>query len=177
MKTSLILFFLIFSSCFAFGEIYSWEDAEAIHFTDNPDSIPEKYRENIIEESREEMQTQNSEVVENLPPKSNQVNYENKNVTKYVTPTVEYPVNTYVTKNLREDFAPFSKPLAAAILISATILIGWIIILADIISSEFSEYSKTKWLLLVLFTVPLGMLLYLMFGLEQKYHIVAHYQR
>ena len=53
MKTALILFFLIFSSCLVFGETYRWEDEEAIHFTDNPESIPEQYREKNVIESRE----------------------------------------------------------------------------------------------------------------------------
>jgi len=45
MKTTLIVFVLIVFCAFADAEIYKWTDEKGtIHFTDDPATIPEKYR-------------------------------------------------------------------------------------------------------------------------------------
>lgn len=37
----------------ACAETYSWTDAEGMHFTDNPESIPKKYRKKALSEARD----------------------------------------------------------------------------------------------------------------------------
>src|SRR5450631_476975 len=44
MKTFIIMYMLVLLTTVASAEVYSWEDSDAIHFTDNPASVPEKYR-------------------------------------------------------------------------------------------------------------------------------------
>ena len=173
MKIALIIFLLIIPNAYAFGETYKWEDADAIYFSDNPESIPEKYREKVLEEARGEIQTQKTQEIESLPPNTNKVNNENKyetsNVTKPLPPPINFVKNTYVPINIKEDYEPISMFIVAVILISTSLFIIWIIILADVVRSKFRITSnKVLWLLLVTFMAPLGMLLYLLLGFGQK---------
>lgn len=173
MKTALILFVLIISSSYALGETYRWEDADTMYFTDNPESIPEQYREKVLEMSREERQTPKSVERVSPPQNINQTIHEQASVARAVAIPAQIPtfplIHTYAKKNIREDFEPLSKLMAVAIVLSAVLSIGWILILADIIRSEFTiSYGKAQWIVLVVMMAPLGMLLYLIIGLGQK---------
>lgn len=48
MKFFLIMAMLLFASVARTGEVWKWVDEQGVvHFTDSPDSVPEKYREQI----------------------------------------------------------------------------------------------------------------------------------
>jgi len=172
VKITLIIFLMILSSSLALGETYTWEDADSIHFTDNPDSIPAKYREKVLEESRKDIQTPKSPIIESPDVNNNKTNnkiYDTRNVTKNSQITLNPPTKTYAQINKVYDFEPMSKSFAAAILLPAALSIIWILVVTDIIRNEFECYpNKTQWLLLLIVLPPIGILLYLIIGLEHK---------
>lgn len=58
MVQLMICFSLLLSPASAYAEIYKWVDEKgSIHFTEDPSTIPEKYRENIQRRSLEEDRT------------------------------------------------------------------------------------------------------------------------
>jgi len=183
MKTVLILFILIISSSYALGETYRWEDADTMYFTDNPESIPEKYREKAIEGSREEIQTPKTEAIEPPALESNQtIKYKQAFSARSVVIPAQVPIypliNSLTPRNIKEDFEPVSKFISFVILFSASLAIGWIIILADIFRSEFTPTSsKAHWIVLVLFMPPVGMLFYVLSGFEQKISRFCYFEK
>lgn len=51
MRIIIVLIFLSFTTA-SFAETYKWEDAEGMHFTENANSIPKKYRAKALAEAR-----------------------------------------------------------------------------------------------------------------------------
>ena len=60
MKIIIVLMFVIFATTAAYGEVYKWEDSNGMHFTDNALSIPQKYREKVLEKTRQDGHIQQS---------------------------------------------------------------------------------------------------------------------
>jgi hypothetical protein len=56
IRTVITLCILLLLTSVASAEVYKWEDANGIHFTDSPASVPEKYREKVYAETREQIQ-------------------------------------------------------------------------------------------------------------------------
>lgn len=57
MKTNLLILttFLVLLASAAYCDTYKWEDKNGVHFTDNPESIPKKYKSKSIAEAREDI--------------------------------------------------------------------------------------------------------------------------
>jgi hypothetical protein len=57
MKTNLLIWttFLVLLASAAFCDTYKWEDKNGVHFTDNLESIPKKYKSKSIAEAREDI--------------------------------------------------------------------------------------------------------------------------
>lgn len=193
MRTILVILFLILSCSFALGETYKWVDANGMHFTDNPESIPNKYREKVIGEARGGSPAPQSSARESLTSKNIHPrtisDYDTNRVInalqsplnflkttsppKNIEKTLQYPFDplktAYTPKSIEKALEPLSRFVAMVFLISALTFIVWLLILVDIIRSEFKDSSnKTLWIIMVILLPPLGVLLYLIIGLGQK---------
>lgn len=63
MKVQPIILSIALLSSLAHAEVYKWKDSSGVHFTDNPLSVPEKYREKVYEQARSEMQSRSPQVI------------------------------------------------------------------------------------------------------------------
>lgn len=66
MKLFLLMLLVTMLSATAFAETYKWEDKNGVHFTDNPYSIPQKYRKKAIAEARGDITTDNPDVARDV---------------------------------------------------------------------------------------------------------------
>ncbi len=63
MKILPIIIALLLLSSLAHSEVYKWQDEKGgMHFTDNPLSVPEKYREKVYDQTRSEIQSRAPQV-------------------------------------------------------------------------------------------------------------------
>jgi aconitase B len=63
MKTIIMMFILALSTASS-AATYKWEDAEGMHFTENANSIPKKYRSKALAEARGDITTADPEVAQ-----------------------------------------------------------------------------------------------------------------
>ncbi|NVN90075.1 MAG: hypothetical protein HXX11_05670 [Desulfuromonadales bacterium] len=172
MKAALAVFILIITCSFSHGETYVWENEVAIHFTDTIDSIPEEYRNSAVKDPSEEKINTKPQPIESHAVNSKQMTHEQRHASGNIMETGLLPMNSLKNNSLINttgDFEPITKLLAAAIIFSTALAIAWILIVADIVRSDFIySCNKSKWLCLVIVLAPLGMLLYVIIGLDQK---------
>lgn len=173
---------LVLLTSIASAEIYKWEDANGIHISDNPSSMPEKYREKIFAEQKVSPKsiTPQAEVginKLNVPAVLNQINQvavyqanlEQQRRASEAMRQQQARALAVSTKNLDNALQPLARFMAKWLLIGFILFIAWVATIVDIVRSEFdSPSNKTVWMLLVLFLPLLGMLLYYLFGLGQK---------
>ena len=185
--TTLILFSLFASV--ASAETYKWEDANGIHFTDNASSVPEKYREKHMPDTKPQSQgvpagivQQNRAVVMQpyLPPTIQptvqqdqaaiyQANLEQQRRVAEVMRQQQARALAASTRNVEKVANSFAKVMAFWLLMGFALIVAWVSTIVDIVRSEFvSPSNKTVWMLLVIFLPLLGMLLYFIFGNSQK---------
>jgi len=67
LKTLLFytLFLIVFCAT-SLADTYKWEDKSGVHFTDNPNAIPKKYRNRAIAEARGDITTSDSSVSDDV---------------------------------------------------------------------------------------------------------------
>ena len=70
LRTAIIPFLLVFLTSVAYAEVYKWEDANGMHYTDSPASVPEKYREKVYEETGEQIRNSKPQVREEITPQN-----------------------------------------------------------------------------------------------------------
>lgn len=169
-----ILFMLVtFAATAAYGEVYKWQDENGMHFTDNALSIPQKYREKVLGETRQDSRIQQSTQPMPLTNKSYQAVGKRNPLAGNSLGLPQYPLPS--KKSLHKNTS-FNKALyklerfiTVVMLIGAGILLLWLFTLVDIIRSEFTDSSnKIIWIFLVLFLPLLGMILYRLIGTGQK---------
>ncbi|RNC67991.1 MAG: DUF4124 domain-containing protein [Desulfuromonadales bacterium] len=161
----------------AHAEVYKWEDAQGVHYTDNPLSVPEKYRKKVHSENREQIRdaapriTQQKMVVPQQAYQS-QVYQENLGRQQRAAESMKHEQATaraQSTQTLKNAFATFAGFMLFWALLGLSILVAWIATIVDIVRSEFENPSnKTVWMILVLFIPILGMILYYLMGSSQK---------
>jgi len=181
-KAVLILCLSVFLTSIASAEVYKWEDANGIHLTDSPGSVPEKYREKVYAETSEQIRNNTPQARTGISKLNTQavINQINQ-VSVYQANLEQQRQATALMKQQQaRALAANTKKAEGAIKSIAGIfvvwvvgtlflIIAWIATIIDIVRSEFTDPSnKTVWLLLVLFIAPLGMLLYYIVGLSQK---------
>lgn len=174
---AVILFMLVtFAATAAYGEVYKWEDENGMHFTDNPFSIPQKYREKVLGETRQDSRIQQSTQPMPLANKSYQVVGKSNPLAGKSIGRPQYPQHSLPSKKSFRNNTSFNNALyklerfiTVVMLMGACILLLWLFTLVDIIRSEFTDSSnKIVWFFLVFFLPLLGMILYRFIGTCQK---------
>jgi hypothetical protein len=184
VKISWIKFILLLSvvvASIASAEIYTWEDADAVNFTDNPSSVPDTYRNMVTAESREQIKDIAPQVrVEVI--KHNSTVHTQKDQTAAYEANLERQMQAAVTikqqhtnavvepsKNVKETFPSLATLIVVWLIIALFLIIAWVATIADTVRSRFITPSiRTAWMLLVIFVPVIGMLFYYILGLSQK---------
>lgn len=179
LRTITMLLTMLFAGSFAFAasaEIYRWEDANGVNFTDQSSSVPEKFRDELFTEDDARPEStvppvKVSRFRQNIPA----AYYERKAAVQpdnqeYKRDAAEAAKQKQLQKN---DFQNTLKSLALYIKIGAALggilFIVWMVTIADIVRSEFiTPSNKIVWLLLVLLLPFIGMLPYMYVGSNYK---------
>lgn len=182
LHTVIVLYASVFLTSFVLAaEIYKWEDANGIHISDNPSSIPEKYREKILSGHNVPTKSTTPQVNVVVPPPTipiatiqNQAAVYQANLDQQRRAAEEMRQQqaralAVSTNNAEGAFQSLARFMAIWLMVGFFLFIAWVSTIVDIVRSEFdSPSNKTVWMLLVLFLPLLGMLLYYLFGLSQK---------
>lgn len=167
---------LILLTSVASAEIFRWEDANGINFTDDSSSVPEKYRENRFAETNAQSVGTDPHVRVAITQQSRPVaNQENQTVVhqanlehhrRVAEAKKQQQINT---KDFQTTLQSLAKFIIIWIMLGFCLFVIWIVTIVDIARSEFiTPSNKTAWLLLVLLLPLLGMLPYMILGSNQK---------
>jgi len=179
------------------AEIYKWEDANGVHFTDNASSVPEKYREKHPPVNKAQEQDATPKVSPGIiqqyrpavmqpyiPPATQpaiqqyqldqaaiyQANLEQQRRAAEVMRQQQVRALAANTRNVEKAANSFAKFMAFWLLMGFGLMVAWVSTIVDIVKSDFILPSnKTVWMLLVIFLPMLGMILYFMIGQGQKH--------
>jgi hypothetical protein len=171
----LIALFLITSA--ARAEVYKWEDSTGVHFTDNPFSVPEKYREKVYAETSQQVrntspsyQPPNAGIPQQVsPPQVDQEYLQHQQQAADVMMRQQSAAMAQTSKSLEKAIAGFAGFMFFWVLLGFSIFFVWIATIVDIVKSDFDNPSnKTVWILLVVLIPLLGMILYHLVGTSQK---------
>jgi len=183
MKSLLILCSLLIATSIACAEMYKWEDANGMHFTDNPMSIPEKYRAKALGEAgaadakpqvgmspaQQSKTVAESEHLRNMEEANIERNRIAAESIKSQQAALKAQQAIQAARMEQQIIRPLLRFVAFWILIGAFTFIVWLLTLVDILRNEFTNpTNKIVWLLIVLFLAPVGVLLYLIVGRNQK---------
>ena len=185
MKIALTLCCLLIASSVACAATYKWEDANGMHFTENPNSIPEKYRSKALAEPREDITTSKPQAGYSQTQQRNSVddqikqNEENRVLQERARIAAESLKrqqsknnahnNKLINNQIQQGFQSLAKLITIWILIGIIVFIAWLCALVDILRSEFINPSNKVVWLIVIFIIPLlGSILYSIFGTSQK---------
>jgi len=181
MKIVIIIYMVIFLTSVGSAEVYTWEDANVIHFSDSPSSMPEENREKIFEETRAQ--------IENTAPQGNVgITQQKRPDITHVIQTAAYQADpeqprqasvmikrphmreSVVSSNIVKDSFPSLASLVVVwVLLALFLIITWVLTIVDIVRSSFITPSiRTAWMLLVIFIPLIGMEFYYILGLSQK---------
>ena len=174
MKTLIIICLLALLSSVASADVYTWEDADVIHFTDDPATVPEEFRNKPVAETT--VQIGNS-----APPVRVAMAPQNRTAITQQNQTAVYQANSEqqtraaktVTKQKSgasaETFPSLATLFVVLLVIALFLIITWGFTVADIVRSTFiTPAIKTVWMLLVIFIPLVGMELYYILGVNQK---------
>jgi uncharacterized membrane protein YhaH (DUF805 family) len=184
LKISWIKFILLLSvvvASIASAEIYTWEDADAVNFTDNPSSVPDTYRNMVTAESREQIKDLAPQVRVEVIKHNSTVHTQKDQTAAYQT-TVEQQNRTAATikqpqttasaespRGVKDTFPSLATLIVVWLIIALFLIIAWVATIADTVRSRFITPSiRTAWMLLVIFVPVIGMLFYYILGLSQK---------
>jgi cobalamin biosynthesis Mg chelatase CobN len=166
----------------ASAEVYRWEDENGMNFTDDPASVPEKYREKVPAETTEQIENPTPQIrVEATRRKMPVVTQENQ-IAAYQDDLEQQRQATAETRqnqakaaaavnarNVKETFPSLATAVVVCILSTLFLTIAWIATIFDISKSEFITPSiKTAWMAVVIFMPGVGMMFYYILGLGQK---------
>lgn len=167
---------LIHLSSVAYAEVYTWEDANGINFSDNPSSMPDEYR----EESSGETSATPQEKIGITQQKRPVITHEYQSAVYQadreqhrrasVTIKQRHARTSAVSARIDEEtFPSLASLIVAWMIIALFLIIVWVLTIADIVRSDYVTPSiKTSWMLVVFFIPLIGMLLYYISGLSQK---------
>lgn len=182
---------LITVPALAHAEVYKWQDADGMHFTDNPSSVPEKYREKVYSETLKQDKVTVPPPRRAIPqldiqPVLNQIkqvsqfqaNLEQQRRAAGLVSQQQSKLLAANTRNLNKSFESLARSMAVWFIIGSIVFIAWISTIVDIVRSDFTSPSnKTVWVLLVILLPLLGMLLYYIFGSSQKINRMSYRDR
>jgi len=174
MKTVIILYLLVFLASAASADIYTWEDANGTNFTDDPSSIPQRYREQPPVASTLLSGTLHDRV--GMSPQDRLAAAQETRAAERQANQAGHRRAVEVKRQQQKDTQNFQNTLQSLarfvviwLLLGSFLFVVWVITLVDILRSEFQTPSgKAVWMLLVLFLPLLGMLIYMILGSHQK---------
>ncbi|MBC8017077.1 MAG: DUF4124 domain-containing protein, partial [Verrucomicrobia bacterium] len=172
----IIFYMLIFLTSVASAEIYRWEDANGINFTDDSSSVPEKYRESPFAETNAQPEGTNPHVrvamIQQNRPVANQENQavaHQVNLEHHRRVAEAKKQQQINTRDFQTTLQSLAKFIVIWIMLGFCLFVIWIVTIVDIARSKFINPSnKTAWLLLVLLLPLFGMLPYMILGSNQK---------
>ena len=179
MKTLIIIYLVVLFAPFASAEVYRWEDENGMNFTDDPASVPEKYREKVTSEALRQIENPAPQVKAEamrrkmpvVTPKNQFAAYQNEFERKRLA-TAEARQNktrAAVAKQADDDFPSLATAVVACLLLTLFLAIAWILTILDIGNSKFkTPFIKAEWMVVVIFMPGIGMLFYYILGLGQK---------
>ena len=176
MKTVVILYMLVFITTVASADVYRWEDANGMNFTDDSSSVPEKYREKSFAETKQQPEDTDSHVRGGMYQQNILAAHQEKLAADHQA-NLERQRQAAETKKQQHinsrDFDNTLQSLARYIVIGLILgfclFVVWIVTIVDIVRSDFiTPSSKTVWMLLVLLLPLLGMVPYIIMGSNQK---------
>lgn len=176
MKTFIFLYMLVLLSSVASAEVYRWEDANGLHFTDDFSSVPERHREkpfavingqsgNTDSNTRGGLYLQNRLVAEQeARAAAHQDNLDQHR--RAAEAKKQLQLNS---RDLDTTLQSLVKSVVIWLLLAVCLFVVWIATLVDIVRSTFTTPSgKAVWMLAVLFLPLLGMVFYLILGANRK---------
>jgi hypothetical protein len=181
LKTVIIIYLVALLASVASAEVYRWEDENGINLTDDPASVPEKYREKVSSEATGQIKNPAPQVrVEATRRKRPVITQENQIATyrddldqqKRATGAIRQIPSRAVAVNagnVKDAFPSLATAVVVCILSALFLAIAWIATIFDISKSEFITPSiKAAWMVVVIFMPGIGMLFYYILGLGQK---------
>jgi len=176
LKISIILYIVLIITPVASAEVYRWEDANGINFTDNSSSVPEKYREKLSAEPK--VQSGNTTpqarvgMYRQISPSAGQEQraaVHQADLAQHRR-TAQAKEQQQITIRDRENtLQSLAKFIVIWILLGSCLFVVWIAAIVDIVRSEFvTPSSKTAWMLVVVCFPLLGMVPYMILGSNQK---------
>jgi hypothetical protein len=177
MKTAIIVYILVLLASGASAEIYRWEDANGIHFTDDSSSVPEKYFDKDVAEFKANSRNKGQQVKVGITRQFSLAEKQEQQAATHLANQEQHRRTAEVKRQLQINSRDFEDTLQSLakfiviwILLGMCLFIVWVGIIVDIARSEFiTSTLKTVWMLLVLLLPLLGMLFYLILGSKQKY--------
>jgi cation transport ATPase len=174
---------MVFLTSAASAEVYRWEDANGMNFTDNFSSVPEKYREKSSAETNEPsaethmpsggtnpqvrvgMYRQNRVVA----VQENQAAVHQAGLEQQRRAAEGKKQRQKNARDLEDTLQSLVKYIVIGIMLGVCLFAVWIAAIVDITRSVFiTSLIKTVWMLLVIFLPLIGMLLYIILGTSQK---------
>ena len=181
MKIIIIIYILLHLSSVAYAEVYTWEDANGINFSDNPSSMPEERREEALDEpvaqsnttipqDRDGITRQKRPVITHeYQPAVYRADRERQR--RVLVAIKQLPAGASAVRDRinEETFPSLASLVVTWIVIALFLITVWALTIADIVRSDYiTPSTKTSWLLAVFFIPLIGMLLYYISGLSQK---------
>jgi uncharacterized membrane protein len=177
MKTAIITYILVLLASVASAEIYRWEDANGIHFTDDSASVPEKYFDKDVAEFKAHSRNSGQQGNVGIARQFSLAEKQEQQAATHLANQEQHRRTAEVKRQLQINSRDFEDTLQSLakfiviwILLGMCLFIVWVGIIVDIARSTFiTSTLKTVWMLLVLLLPLLGMLFYLILGSKQKY--------
>jgi len=181
VNTVIILHLLVLLSSVASADVYTWEDANGLNFTDNSSSMPERHREKLYPETKVQPENANPQarvgMYRQYRPAADQENRAAVHQAgleqhrRAAEAKKQQQINTMNFENTLQSLARF---IVIWLLLGFCLFVIWIATIFDIVRCEFiTPSSKTVWMLLVLFLPLIGMVLYIILGSNQKSNPVS----
>lgn len=181
MKTVIIIYLLVLLAPVAGAEIYRWEDENGMNFTDDPSSVPEKYRKKVPSEATGLIQDPASQVREKTTRRklpavtqeqqvaANQDGLDQQRREAAAIRQMQARGAAVSARSVKDTFPSLATAVVVCLLLSLFLVIVWIGTILDIGKSEFITPSiKTVWMVVVILMPGVGMLFYYILGLSQK---------
>jgi Phospholipase_D-nuclease N-terminal len=180
LKTSIILYLLIILTSVASAEVYKWEDTEAMHFTEDPSSVPEEYREKVYAENMEQNKSTDPQVIveetnnQNRPvvTRKNKISVPQANLdqqSRVGVRSIQQHTRAVNTKKVEDEFPSLASLFVVWFMIALFLIITWVYTIVDTIRSKFITATiRAVWMLLVIFVPLIGMEFYYILGVSQK---------
>ena len=186
----LLIYILFFLSSAVSAEVYKWEDAESMHFTDDPSSVPKEYHDNVYAETRDQIKNttpqarvgiaqQNRQIVNQL---NMSMGYQDNSVQKKRAEVRSIQKHTSAltvgANNVANSFPSLASLIVAWLMIVLFLIITWIVTIIDTVRSRFiTPAIKIAWILLVIFIPLIGMELYYILGVSQKSNLKSYNEK